>query len=287
MKKIKRILAFIGAAILAVLAYLFGFNNSEVAGGDDPSTIVVEQPSNTSFSESEALMELPSATPGAKILRHSAYTSSYNSETLLPDWVAYELTEEETEGRLGRDGIEFRMDPDLKRTRQAMREDYSNSGWTKGHMMPAADAAFDGESMSETFYLTNICPQSEELNAGDWQFLEKRVRQLARQYGRVWVVTGPIVGENRYGTIGDREVVVPDSFYKALLIKKDSGANGGYSAIAFVMGNDDGRYYLKDCAMSVNGLEAMTGLDFFPALDDAYEEKVEGQFKLSDWGISK
>ena len=163
-----------------------------------------------------------------------------------------------------------------------MREDYSGSGWTKGHLMPAADASFSSTAMGETFYFTNICPQDETLNAGDWQYLEKRVRQWANRYGSVWVVTGPIVGENRYGTIGEREVVVPDSFYKALLIRKK---NGSYSAIAFVMDNDDDRYYLKDCSMSVNELEALTGFDFFPGLDDTIEEKVEGTVRLSDWGI--
>ena len=95
-------------------------------------------------------------------------------------------------------------------------------------------------------------------------------------------MTGPIVGENRYGTIGEREVVVPDSFFKALLIQKK---NGSYSAIAFVMDNDDERYYLKDCYLTVDELETLTGFNFFPQLDDTIEEKVESKVRLSDWGI--
>lgn len=108
------------------------------------------------------------------------------------------------------------------------------------------------------------------------------MRQWAQRYGSVWVVTGPIVGENRYGTIGERDVVVPDAFFKALLVRKN---NGSYSAIAFVMDNDGERYYLKDCSLSVNDLEALTGLDLFPGLDDTVEEKVEATVRLSDWGI--
>ena len=215
-------------------------------------------------------------------MQHGAFVSSYNTETLIPDWVAYELTAEETGGSETREGMEFRMDPSLRGVTQAMREDYSGSGWTKGHLMPAADAAFSNSTMAETFYFTNICPQDETLNAGDWQYLEKRVRQWANRYGSVWVVTGPIVGDNQYGTIGDRDVVVPDAFYKALLIRKK---NGSYSAIAFVMDNDDDRYYLKDCYLNINDLESLTGLDFFPSLDDKIEEKVESTVRLSDWGI--
>ena len=173
------------------------------------------------------------------------------------------------------------MDPSLKRKPQAMREDYSNSGWTKGHMIPASDVRWSITGMDETFYFTNICPQNESLNAGDWEYLERKVRKWARDYGSVYVVTGPIIGEGKYGKIGARGVTVPDAFFKAVATLR----NGRYYSIAFVMGNDDKRYYLRDCAVSVNELENITGLDLFPALDDSIEESVESQLSLSDWDI--
>jgi endonuclease G len=277
MKKYKDLIAPVLVVVAGILYFLFGYDKPDLP--DEPA--VVTEVNTTVPAGLDQLLEIPAA-PGGRIVQHGAYVSSYNTETLIPNWVAYELTAEETEGSRSREGMEFRKDPDLKGVPQAMREDYAGSGWTKGHLMPAADASFNSTAMGETFYFTNICPQDETLNAGDWQYLEKRVRQWANRYGSVWVVTGPIVGENRYGTIGEREVVVPDSFYKALLIRKK---NGSYSAIAFVMDNDDDRYYLKDCSMSVNELEALTGFDFFPGLDDTIEEKVEGTVRLSDWGI--
>jgi endonuclease G len=277
MKKLKKLLAPALLLLALLLYYIFGYNHPDQPDEPEPTTLPASAPVGLS-----ELMEIPALTTNGRIVQHGAYVSSYNLETLIPEWVAYELTAEETGGRETREGIEFRMDPDLRGVTQAMREDYSGSGWTKGHLMPAADAAFNSTAMSETFYFTNVCPQDETLNAGDWQYLEKRVRQWANRYGSVWVVTGPIVGENRYGTIGARDVVVPDSFYKALLIRKK---NGSYSAIAFVMDNDDDRYYLKDCSMTINDLEQLTGIDFFPALDDVIEEKVEDIVRLSDWGI--
>ncbi len=280
MKTLKKLLAPVLVLVAALLYYLFGYEHG-TTDRPEPEPGKVETPVLRSPGLDD-LMEIPALDTDGKIVRHGAYVTSYNTETLIPDWVAYELTAEETGGDKKREGMEFRMDPDLKGVTQAMREDYAGSGWTKGHLMPAADAAFSNSTMAETFYFTNICPQNETLNAGDWQYLEKRVRQWANRYGSVWVVTGPIVGENRYGTIGDRDVVVPDAFYKALLIRKK---NGSYSAIAFVMDNDDERYYLKDCLMSVNDLERLTGFDFFPGLDDTVEEKVEGTVRLSDWGI--
>lgn len=283
MKKLKKLLAPVLLVIAALLYYLFGYQHADPEADPTGRPSDPAEPAPVSVPAGLAgLMEIPALTSGGRIVQHGAYVSSYNTETLIPDWVAYELTAEETGGDRKREGIEFRMDPDLKGVTQAMREDYAGSGWTKGHLMPAADAAFSTSTMGETFYFTNICPQNETLNAGDWQYLEKKVRQWANRYGSIWVVTGPIVGENRYGTIGDRDVVVPDSFYKALLIRKK---NGSYSAIAFVMDNDDERYFLKDCAMSIDDLETLTDFDFFPALDDAVEAKVEKTVRLSDWGI--
>ena len=279
MGRVKKIIA---AGVLLVAGLLYWLLGMQPGGPDAPEPATEPSVVATAPSGLDGLMEIPAVTGEGRIVQHGAYVSSYNTETLIPNWVAYELTAEETEGDRRRDGIEFRKDPDLKGCPQAMREDYAGSGWTKGHLMPAADAAFSTPAMSETFYFTNICPQNETLNAGDWQYLEKKVRNWATRYGNVWVVTGPIVGSNRHGTIGDRDVVVPDAFFKALLVRKP---NGSYSAIAFVMDNDDDRYYLKDCSMSVNDLEALTGLDLFPNLDDTVEEKVEGTVRLSDWGI--
>ncbi len=230
----------------------------------------------------EGLMELPATSGDDIILTHTGFIISYNAEARLPEWVAYELTADETRGDVDRDESVFRMDPTYKGT-QAMREDYFDSGWTRGHMACAADFQWDEEAMNDTFYLTNICPQDEELNKGDWNYLEKQVRRWARDYGKVWVVSGPIVGTNRYGIIGDRGVTVPDSFFKAVLAEN----RGKYHAIAFVMDNDDKRYWLDDCAMTVDELEDITGLDFFPLLPDEVEKNVESKITLSFWDIKE
>ena len=228
----------------------------------------------------EGLMELPAVESDDIILNHKGYTVSYNADARIPEWVAYELTAEETRGDADREDAVFRMDPSYKST-QAMREDYSGSGWTKGHMACAADFSWDEEALDGTFYLTNICPQDEQLNKGDWNYLEKQTRRWARDFGKVWVVCGPIIGKNRNGTIGERDVVVPDMFFKAVLAER----NGKYHTIAFVMGNDDKRYFLEKCSMTVNELERLTGLDLFPVLDDSIEETVEGRKDHSVWGI--
>ena len=226
------------------------------------------------------LMEIPQLNETDNIVWHTGYVSSYNTETLIPDWVAYELVSDELYGDADRNNCRFGMDPSFRK-RQAMREDYSGTSWSKGHMAPAADFKWDEEAMEETFFFVNCCPQDRQLNSKDWNYLEKQVRAWSRKYGTVWVVTGPIVGENKYGKIGDRGVVVPDAFFKAVFVCQD----GTYHSIGFVMKNDSSRQYLDKCACTVNDLEKLTGIDLFPNLDDRYEEDVESQKHFKDWGI--
>ena len=258
------------AALVVIFAVWLIAQRTGLLGG--VGTPLVELPDDQ--------LELPADRPGDRIMAYQGFVSSYNPKTLIPDWVAYELTAEETRGEASREDKEFSMDFNYK-GKQAMREDYAGSGWTRGHMAPAGDFMWDDSAMSETFYFMNICPQREELNNNDWQYLERQVRGWARKYGKVWVVSGPIVGDNVYGTIGRDHVVVPDAFYKAVLVHDGKR----YQSIAFVMGNDAERYWLQDCALTIDALEERTGIDFYPALPDDVEDDTESRYDFSVWGI--
>ena len=226
-------------------------------------------------------MELPAYdNSSANIIEYTGYTVSFDDNSKLPVWVAYELTADETDGPINRNGRNFRPDDKIM-LKQADSFDYRRSGWSRGHMAPAGDFKWDDKAMGDTFYYTNCCPQDETLNNGSWQTLEKKVRSLARKYKSVYVVTGPLVVKNEYGRIGPHGVVVPDAFYKALLVYKDEG----YHAIGFVMYNIPDTQRLADCYLSINDLETISGIDFFPALDDSIEETVEDSVDLSFWHI--
>ena len=222
-------------------------------------------------------MELPAIGSADVILVYNGFIVNYNTERLIPNWVAYELTADEVKGEQPRSN-NFSMDLDYK-DRQAMREDYSNSGWDKGHMAPAADMKWSQTAMCESFYLTNICPQDHTLNSRDWHLLEKNVRDWAARYGSVWVVCGPYVSVNQYGTIGERKVVIPDGFFKAVLRKE---GNEWYS-IAFLFKNDSSSQPVKDAVVPVNQVEEMLGYDLFFNLDDQIENTVESQADYSAW----
>lgn len=210
------------------------------------------------------------------IITYSAYEVMYNPEYKIPRWVRYELLASETDGVWSRKGLKFT--PDLSVSfPQAEDYDYRGSGWSRGHMAPAADFKWSSTAMIESFYFTNCCPQNLELNSGQWSTLEKKVRDWANRYGSLTVYTGPIVLDNAYGTIGYNKVVVPDAFFKAIL--------AGEQSIAFVMYNHNNNENLQKCAMSVDDLEALTGIDFFAELDDDFENRVEATYNLRNWSL--
>jgi endonuclease G len=227
-------------------------------------------------------IEIPAKIPGRQeqIIEHIGYTVSYNSDWKIPNWVAYELTKEEAEGVMPR-GNNFIPDPEVSYGMSATTDDYKNSGWDRGHMAPAADMKWSKQAMKESFYLSNICPQNKNLNSGVWKDLEEQGRGLALEKGNIYVVCGPVVSKQPK-TIGHNNVAIPDAFFKVLL----QNDNGNWSAVAFMFANENGRKLLSTYAMSVEDLQIITDIDFFPALPDSIEERIESQVDFTKWNIN-
>ena len=213
-----------------------------------------------------------------QIMVKRGFTVSFNPNTKLPNWVAYELTANETDGPWTRKGLRFMPDPDCK-SKQADNNDYRNSGYSRGHLAPAGDMKWDSVAMLESFYFTNCIPQDEALNNGRWNQLEMKTRALARKYGKIYVVCRPVFLDEDTLRIGHNGVAVPDACFKALLIPKDAS----YSTIAFLMNNGGESRTVKECAFTVDELEALLGLDLFCGLADETEESVECKVVWEDW----
>ena len=173
-------------------------------------------------SESEQPLEVPHspAKTRQQIIRHLGYITSYNEDLRIPNWVAYELTPYEARAHGKRSG-EFQRDPDAKGT-SASPSDYSRSGYGRGHMAPAGDMKWSSKAMHETFYLSNICPQDNSLNAGLWNDLEMGLRQMSRQGKTLYIVCGPLLSDNPR-RIGRNKVAVPHSFFKVVLRREGNG----------------------------------------------------------------
>ena len=206
---------------------------------------------------------------GCVLLRRKAYTVLYDTGKRIPLWVAWHLTKQHTYGGNSRKEMQFQEDESVKRPR-ATNFDYMSSGYDRGHMCPAGDNKWDRQALRETFLFTNCCPQLHSLNSGDWNDLEIQCREWARRYGDIYIVCGPVFMNRQHRTIGKNRVVVPEAFFKVVLCM-----NGTPRAVGFIYRNEGGRHKMMSYVNSVDEVERITGFDFFAALPDNIERRVE------------
>ena len=212
-----------------------------------------------------------------QLLRRVAYMASYNSDLRIPNWVAWQLTGAQTEGKNKREGVKFHEDIDVPEPR-AVDFDYVRSGYDRGHLCPSADNRWDAKAQEQSFLLTNVCPQDHNLNVGDWHELENMCRKWAKSYGKIYVVAGPVLLKRKHKTIGKNKVTVPEAFFKVVLCME-----GKPKAIGFVYRNESGNHPKSFYMNSIDDVERITGMDFFPGLPDDVEKIVEATCNLNDW----
>lgn len=220
-------------------------------------------------------IEIPLTPKGLseRVLRHTNYTVSFNPDTNIPNWVAWSITSDELIERESRTN-NFQPDPALPAHEAVTTEDYTRSGYDRGHMCPAADNRYHWRAMDESFYMTNICPQNHNLNAGVWSSLEQQCRHWANGDTIVHVICGPILYDvlsPRY--IGnEHQVRVPDAFFKVVLYGYEQGTPRG---IGYIFENKAGKKSLDHYARSIDEVERITGIDFFHLIPDNEEARIE------------
>lgn len=213
-------------------------------------------------------------------LERSGYTVSFNTETNIPNWVAWELNAEKLIERESRSN-KFLPDPDIDPVLAITTDEYKGCGWDRGHMCPAGDNRWHWKAMDESFYMSNICPQNHNLNRGDWKELEEACRKWA-EIEPVYIVCGPILYKTpKYGYIGkEHQIRIPDAFFKVVLTGLESGMP---RAIGFIYKNESGNNKRDKYVNSIDQVERITSLDFFSELPDDIEDIIEADYKLEEW----
>jgi endonuclease G len=212
-----------------------------------------------------------------QVITRKHYSLSYNEHHEVANWVAYPLGHAHIKNCVDRADA-FRADP-MVTTGSASLEDYKGSNFDRGHLLPAGDMKFDREAMRDTFYLSNMTPQSANFNRGRWKTMENLVRAWALKYNNLLVVTGPIL-ENNLPTIGNQNrVSVPIEYYKVIVVKKGNS----YEGIGFLLNVNVPYNDLSLYALSINQIEERSGIDFFSFLKDSEEEQIENRLNVSAW----
>jgi endonuclease G, mitochondrial len=236
-----------------------------------------ESSDNQNDTESDSDLEkyIPSSKTNTEIVRHKAFILNYRDEYELASWVLHRLVKEAAYGREARSN-EFLPDP-LVESGSAVTQDYSRSGYDRGHLCPAGDFRHDKALEDETFYMSNMSPQMPDFNRGIWSDLENKVRSWVKKRGELIIITGPILKKG-LPTIGRRtQIAIPEKFYKIIYDPAKE------EAIAFLFPNEGSVELVKSFTISIDELEAMTGIDFFAKLPDSLEQKIERENNLDDW----
>ena len=234
---------------------------------------------NTASDSPAVAYELPKCVADKQIVKHLAFTLSYNEEHEQANWVAYELTKDHLNGGVKRTN-KFIVDPFVI-TGSATEADYKGSGYDRGHLAPAGDMTWDATAMAESFYYSNMSPQAPGFNRGIWKNLEEQVRNWAAEYGMLYIATGPVLSKN-LSVIGPEKVSIPEYYYKAVLDYQPPDAK----AIGFIMKNESSSMPLSKFAVSIDSLEKFTGIDFFYQLPDKEEKQIEANLSLSKWDFN-
>jgi endonuclease G len=220
---------------------------------------------------------LPLSTTG-QIVHHNGYSLSYSEPHEQAEWVAYELKKSHL-STINHKRPYFEVDTAVE-TGAAHWRNYKKSGFDRGHLCPAGDRRFSKEAYDETFLTSNISPQEHQFNAGIWNALEQKARYWAGKYDGVFVVTGGVLDGNME-RIGYEYVSVPNTFYK-IILDNDSG---NIKVIAFLMPHKNSNRPLYEYVVSVDEVENLTGIDFFPELEDRLENKLEASSSYKAWSF--
>ncbi|MCS6789395.1 MAG: DNA/RNA non-specific endonuclease [Bacteroidia bacterium] len=231
-----------------------------------------------SFSKLTLEAAYPTTSSGCQIVRHTYYALCYDEEHEQPRWTVHILEGANLKKGKLRRTQDFRPDPAV-RTGSAELSDYKRSGYDRGHLVPAADFKWDETGMSETFFLSNMSPQLHEFNAGIWEEVESTVRAWAKRYGKLVVYTGPLLNKIR-GKIGKSRVSIPEAFYK--VVYRVEGQTVTH-AVGFIVPHKPYQREPTDFLVSVDSVEKITSIDFFPLLPDELEEKMERRVDRSVW----
>lgn len=209
-----------------------------------------------------------------QVINYKAIRVNYNPSLRNPNCVAYELTATmvsmaDAPGHEVRKNYNYAKDAAVKSCPENW--EYRGSGYSRGHMAPAMDMRWDRETMTQCFYMTNMCPQDTKLNNDHWRVLEEKVHRWALRDKRLMVYTGPIMGRNpkKIGK-NKQNIAVPDAFFK-VLYAPDQGR-----AIAFIYPNAPSPGGIKKYAVTVAEVERRTGLTFSSAMP-------KNQCKVQDW----
>lgn len=224
------------------------------------------------------------------------FTLCFDRKSKGAIWVAYPL--HSCHRGSGNRTDDWEYDPKIP-TQYQPRLYSSYGSYTRGHQLPSSSRNKTKDINRATFYFSNMTPQTSTFNSGVWAKLEGSVQDNVCS-DTLYVVSGAIFDGQHDSSVdvtttdkSGNVCAVPSHYYKALLRTK-SGSTGkairsinkaeDLQAIAILMKHVDYSTSLQSSdIISIKELEEITGVTFFPAINDAIEKEVKKQKNRSAW----
>lgn len=235
---------------------------------------------------------LPTGATDTELICHEALCLAYDEEREQARWVAHVLHPDIITGQVARTN-DFRTDP-LVSTGTAVEQDYflkylkpdstyeyDGFGYDRGHLAPSADFRWSSKALSESYFYSNMSPQLPDFNREKWAELEGAIRGYVYRHPKVqlYVVTGPLFDDaSKIVERSVNQVAIPSFFWKVVLDLDQQRGIGFILPHKALTG-----YPLASFAVSIDQVEAATGLDFFPNLPDNKENDIEANFSEAEW----
>ena len=209
-----------------------------------------------------------------QLVRHTNYILSYNEENEQAEWVYYIFKNEMLEKNVSRKD-KYILDTNII-TGSASKDDYDDSIYNKGHLIPSRDMLFSKEAMIESFLMSNISPQAKLFNNDVWLRLENKVRKWLDIEKELHIFVGDIFSDN-LGFIGENRVAIPAYFYKIIFSRKNS------KVVGFIIPNKESKSNLIDFVHSIDSIESLTNINFFHQLDEKIQFDLESTDNKGYW----
>jgi endonuclease G len=210
-----------------------------------------------------------------EIVIHNDYTLSYIKNCQQPEWVIYKLTDDMLSKKKSCKRPNYFKKDVLILDQEATHDDYTNSGYDRGHLVPAFDMKYNCMSYNETYITSNISPQKHKFNSQIWYGLEKKVRDWVNNKNELYIITGPVISKKNK-KIENTNICIPSHFYKIIIDLKDT------NIISFLLPHDEESKNIKNHIVSIDSLELITNINFFYKIDSTLEN-LESKINTEYW----
>lgn len=218
-------------------------------------------------------MLLPEAGELEKVYNYTNHSLSYNTSYRLCSWVSYKLSA----NQIGNEDVTIKMTSDPNITfRAAEKKDYKKSGYEAAQFMSSVSVANNKKALEESFYLSNFMPVKPAFNKFVWKGLDELISYWAKD-GDLQIITGPVLTESPYATIGDNKVIVPKTVYKIVYSPSKQ------EAVGFLIKSTVARGAFNTFVKPIDEIEEITGIDFLHELPDDIENEIEKHSNADNW----